>query len=58
MALVNEALDYLRVGMMRVGGGWRLRDRVVVAVEGVSKKYGHISLSVSDGIPPSANCGH
>ena len=36
-ALVNEALDYLRVGMISVGGGWRLRDRLVVSVEG--EKY-------------------
>ena len=51
--LVNEALDYLRVGMFSVGGGWRLRDRLVVSVEGFYKKYGNIPLSVSDGIPLS-----
>ena len=51
--LVNEALDYLRVGMFSVGSGWRLRDRLVVSVEGFYKKYGNIPLSVSDGIPLS-----
>ena len=39
--------------MISVGGGWRLRDRLVVSVEGFYKKYGNIPLSVSDGIPLS-----
>lgn len=50
-ALVNKSLDYLRVGMFSLGGGWRLRDRLVVSLEGFYKKYGNIPLSVTDGIP-------
>lgn len=51
--LVNRSLDYMRVGMVSVGADWRLRDRLVVSVEGFYKAYGQVPLSVADGIPLS-----
>lgn len=49
--LVNRALDYQRVLSLSAGVDWRLRDRMVVTVEGFYKDYGKIPLSITDGIP-------
>ena len=49
--LVNKSLRYLRVGEVSAGVDWRLRDRLIVSVEGFYKRYGNIPLSVTDGIP-------
>ena len=51
--LVNESLDYMRVGIFSAGIDWRLRDRLIVSVEGFYKRYGDVPLSVADGIPLS-----
>lgn len=50
-AMVNRALDYQRVVSISGGVDWRLRDRLVLSVEGFYKDYGKIPLSVVDGIP-------
>ena len=52
-ALVNRSLDYMRVGVFSAGVDWRLRDRLIVSVEGFYKRYGDVPLSVTDGIPLS-----
>ena len=52
-AWVNKSLHYMRVGAFSAGVGWRLRDRLIVSVEGFYKLYGDIPLSVADGIPLS-----
>ena len=52
-ALVNRSLDYMRVGVFSAGVDWRLRDRLIVSVEGFYKRYGDVPLSVADGIPLS-----
>lgn len=49
--LVNRGLDYQRVGSVSAGVDWRLRDRLVVSVEGFYKQYGRIPLSLTDGVP-------
>ena len=49
--LVNRSLRYLRVGEFSAGVDWRLRERLIVSVEGFYKRYGNIPLSVADGIP-------
>ena len=49
--LVNRSLDYMRVGIFSAGVDWRLRDRLIVSVEGFYKRYGDVPLSVTDGIP-------
>ena len=49
--LVNHALDYMRVVGSAVGFDWRMRDRMIVSVEGFYKYYTDIPLSVVDGIP-------
>ena len=49
--LVNKSLDYMRVGIFSAGVDWRLRDRLIVSVEGFYKRYGDVPLSVTDGIP-------
>ena len=52
--LVNRDLGYMRVAGSAAGFDWRLRDRLVVSVEGFYKYYTDIPLSVTDGIP--LNC--
>ncbi len=49
--LVNRALDYQRVASVSGGVDYRLRDRLILSVEGFYKDYGRIPLSVSDRIP-------
>ena len=49
--LVNRDLDYMRVAQSALGFDWRLRDRMVVSIEGFYKYYTNIPLSVADGIP-------
>ena len=49
--LVNRSLDYMRVGIFSAGVDWRLRDRLIVTIEGFYKRYGDVPLSVTDGIP-------
>lgn len=49
--LVNRDLGYMRVAGSAAGFDWRLRDRLVVSVEGFYKYYTDIPLSVTDGIP-------
>ena len=51
--LVNRSLDYMRVGMVCAGVDWRLRERLIVSIEGFYKAYGQVPLSVADGIPLS-----
>lgn len=50
-ALVNRDLEYMRVASASAGVDWRLRDRLIVSLEGFYKQYGNIPLSVTDGIP-------
>lgn len=50
-ALVNRSLDYMRVGVFSAGVDWRLRDRLIVSIEGFRKGYDRIPLSLADGIP-------
>ena len=52
-AFVNRDLRYMRVGEVSAGASWRLRDRLIVSVEGFYKRYGDVPLSVADGIPLS-----
>lgn len=49
--LVNKDLDYMRVFQNALGVDWRLRDRLIVSLEGFYKYYTDIPLSVADGIP-------
>lgn len=49
--LVNESLRYMRVESFSAGVDWRLRDRLIVSVEGFMKRYGDEPVSVTDGIP-------
>lgn len=49
--LVNRGLDYMRVVETSAGFDWRLRDRLIVSVEGFYKYYDHMPLSRADGIP-------
>lgn len=51
--LVNRRLDYMRVTESSAGVQWRLRDRLMVSVEGFLKYYGEVPLSLMDGIPLS-----
>ncbi len=37
-AWVNKSLHYMRVGAFSAGAGWRLRDRLIVSVEGFYKR--------------------
>ena len=48
---VNRSLDYMRVVSTAVGATWRLRDRLIVSLEGFYKDYSDIPLSVADNIP-------
>ena len=49
--LVNRGLEYMRVLQSAVGVNWRLRDRLVVSLEGFYKYYTNIPLSVADDVP-------
>ena len=49
--LVNRGLEYMRVLQSAVGVNWRLRDRLVVSLEGFYKYYTDIPLSVADDVP-------
>lgn len=49
--LVNRGLDYMHATETSAGFDWRLRDRLIVSVEGFFKRYGRMPLSVADGIP-------
>ena len=49
--LVNRGLDYQRVVETSAGFDWRLRDRLIVSVEGFCKFYDRMPLSVDHGIP-------
>lgn len=51
--LVNKSLDYMRVGVFSAGVDWRLRDRLIVSLEGFYKRYGDVPLSIADAIPLS-----
>ena len=44
---MNKSLDYMRVGIFSAGVDWRLRDRLIVSVEGFYKRYGDVPLSVA-----------
>lgn len=50
-ALVNRDLDYMRVVQNAVGFDWRLRDRLIISVEGFYKYYTNVPLSVVDDVP-------
>ncbi len=49
--LVNRVLDYQRVASVSTGVDYRLRDRLILSVEGFYKDYGRIPLSITDRIP-------
>lgn len=49
--IVNRDLDYMSVVSTAAGAEWRLRDRLIVSVEGFYKFYTDIPLSVADNIP-------
>ncbi len=49
--LANRGLDYMRVAESAIGFDWRLRDKLIVSVEGFYKYYTDIPLSIADGIP-------
>ncbi len=48
---VNRDLKYMRATQGALGFDWRLRDRLVVSVEGFCKYYADVPLSVGDGVP-------
>lgn len=48
---VNRSLRYMRVVQTGAGIDWRLRDRLIVSVEGFYKGYGRVPWSVADGVP-------
>lgn len=50
-ALANRDLDYMRVFSSSAGFDWRLRDRMIVTLQGFYKGYGNIPLSTRDGVP-------
>ncbi len=50
-AWVNRSLRYMRVKALSAGIDWRLRDRLIVSLEGFRKGYDRIPLSLADGIP-------
>ena len=49
--LVNRDLKYMRVAETSGGFAWRLRDRLIVSLEGFYKFYNDIPLSLADSIP-------
>ncbi len=49
--LVNHDLKYMRVSETSAGFDWRLRDRLIVSIEGFYKYYTDIPLSLKDSIP-------
>lgn len=49
--LVNSALKYMRVAETSAGFDWRLRDRLIVSLNGFYKRYGDVPLSLNDSIP-------
>ncbi len=49
--LANRGLDYQRAVSAAAGFDWRLRERLVVSVEGFVKRYDRMPLSLADGIP-------
>ena len=50
-AWVNRSLRYMQVKALSAGIDWRLRDRLIVSIEGFRKGYDRIPLSLADGIP-------
>ena len=48
---VNRGLKYMRATQGALGFDWRLRDRLIVSVEGFCKYYTDVPLSVADGVP-------
>lgn len=48
---VNRGLRYMQVAVASAGADWRLRDRLIVSLEGFWKGYDRIPLSLADGIP-------
>ena len=50
-AWVNRGLRYMQVFAASAGADWRLRDRLIVSLEGFWKGYDRIPLSLADGIP-------
>lgn len=50
-ALANRGLRYMSVVSTSAGFDWRLRDRMIVTLQGFYKGYGNIPLSVRDGVP-------
>ena len=49
--LANKSLKYMRVANINLGTEWNVSNNVVVSLEGFFKRYSHIPLSVTDGIP-------
>lgn len=49
--LVNHDLKYMKVSETSAGFDWRLRDRLIVSIEGFYKYYTDIPLSLKDSIP-------
>lgn len=50
-ALANKSLKYMRVANINLGTEWNVSNNVVVSLEGFFKRYSHMPLSVTDGIP-------
>ena len=48
---VNKSLSYMSVGQKAVGISWTPLSGMELSLEGFHKSYGHIPLSVTDGIP-------
>lgn len=48
---VNRDLKYMRAAQGALGFDWRLRERLIVSVEGFYKHYTDVPLSVADGVP-------
>lgn len=49
--LVNRDLRYMRVWQSAMGSEWQLAEGMSLSLEAFYKKYNHIPLAVTDGIP-------
>ena len=54
----NESLDYMRVGVFSAGVDWRLRDRLIVSIEGFRKGYDRIPLAEETRFIATMNYGY
>ena len=49
--LANKTLEYMRVASTAIGADWRLRDRLMITLEGFYKHYLDLPVSVNTKIP-------